>query len=160
MKTLLLLFPILVMGTCTANEPLSIASAEVTDYNGHTVMLKGDVNLELGLGAIHSEHADRGKLRNYDYGSGLGFKFRGSVYSSGRALLTLAYSGFWVHVLDGAEAEHLAHTLAARLQFPVFRYVALGLDYELYLRDSFFEQFPTVHRRNSQVRTYLTGLFR
>ncbi len=112
------------------------------------------------LGAISSEHAgyvEQGRSRTYDYGPGLGLRLNLTARHASDASLALMYTGSWVHSVDGADAEHLAHLLDAELRMPLLHSFGLALEYQLLARNSFFKEFTNVHRLVRQFQIYVSA---
>ena len=131
------------------------------------------------LGAVRSEYSgypEQGRSRNYDYGPGAGVKFRTSLRWSGYDVLSLRYTGFWVHSIDGADANHLTHLLVASLQAPRLPFLSAGVDYQYLVRNSYFGTVPdiprplhwphaprlsqrSIHKQGPQFRAYISAPF-
>ncbi len=124
------------------------------------------------LGAVNSEYAyltvtpEQERLREYDYGPGVGFSIEASGTHKGRRILTLAYRGQWINVKDGSiyvpegnpgsDAEHFIHSAYARLNIPIGGPMSLGMDAALFLRESYFsrEDLVDTNQRVPQARLY------
>jgi hypothetical protein len=126
------------------------------------------------LGAVNSEYAkiadvaDPERLREYDYGPGLGAGAQAALSLSGRPLLTLMYRFQWISVTngsifskgqsaEGSDANHYIQAAGARLVVPVRGRLGLGADGYVFLRKSRFS-FPGFHdidQRNPQLRVFL-----
>jgi hypothetical protein len=130
--------------------------------------------LAMILGAVNSEYAviadvpDRERLREYDYGPGLGAAASVTLDRSGHPLLTLAYRFQWINVRngsifskgessEGSDAEHYIQGAAARLVVPLYRGMGVGADGSVFLRKSrySFPGFRDIDQRNPQVRVFL-----
>ncbi len=107
----------------------------------------------LVISGINSEYA-ASTGRSYDFGSGAGIRVGGALNKSGFDRVSLAYVGYWSHTLDGAKGSHLLHFVRARVQFPLLRWFGLGAEGILAVRNSYYRDFPNVHRRNPQLRVY------
>jgi hypothetical protein len=131
------------------------------------------------LGGINSEYAkfaevpNRERLREYDYGPGLGTAARADLVLSGRPVLSALYRFAWIHVTNGsaftygttgADAEHYIQAGGLRLVIPIKGSFGVGADAYLFLRDSDYTfvnsdagQQGTRHiqQRNPQLRVYL-----
>jgi hypothetical protein len=127
------------------------------------------------LGAVNSEYAfvaelpDRERLREYDYGPGLGGRASGLLFLNGRQIAALHYRMQWIHTLNGSvvnfedgsgssDADHIIQTLALRGRVPISSTFGIGADAVFYVRDSFFtfELFDDIQQRVPQVRLYGT----
>ena len=130
--------------------------------------------LAMILGAVNSEYAkiadvpDRERLREYDYGPGLGAGAQVNLVRKGHPLLSLAYRFQWISVSNGSvfskgesslgsDANHYIQAAIARLVVPVYRFVGVGADGGVFLRKSrySFPGFRDIDQRNPQVRVFL-----
>jgi hypothetical protein len=102
------------------------------------------------MSAISSEYAGF-TGRDYDFGPGLGLRaivglngggFRGEV----------GYRAFASHVMNGAKGNQIAHFVFLRAGYRIWRSVGINADYLLHLRDSFYRDYPDVHRRAPEFR--------
>ncbi len=107
------------------------------------------------LTAISSEYAGF-TGRSYDFGSGLGLRLAAALSGQGVDYLTLGYRGFFTHTLNGAKGNQIVHFAFARAKYRMWRGVGLSADYILYMRNSFFKDFPDIHRRNPEFRLGLS----
>ena len=108
------------------------------------------------LSGIISEYAGF-TGRTYDFGAGFGLRLVGALESNGLPVLRLGYRGFYQHTLSGAKGNQIVHFGFARGQFNITHTFGVTADYILYLRNSFYDDFPDVHRRNPEFR--LGGIF-
>ena len=127
------------------------------------------------LGAINSEYAkiasvnDRERLREYDYGPGLGAAAEAMLFFKGRPLLQAGYRFQWINVSNGSvynndqlgissSAEHYIQMAGVRLTIPLYRSLGLGGDGIMFFRKSRYSlpQFADIDQRNPQARVYLT----
>ncbi len=126
------------------------------------------------LGAINSEYAkiadvaDRERLREYDYGPGLGAAAQAVPTVSNRQLLALAYRFQWISVSngslfskgqssEGSDANHYIQSAGGRALIPIHGKLGLGVDAYVFLRKSrySFPLFRPIDQRNPQVRVYV-----
>jgi len=126
------------------------------------------------LGAVNSEYAkiahveDRERLREYDYGSGLGASAQATLTRSGRPLLSLMYRYQWLSVSNGSvfskgesgkgsDADHYIQAAGARLVIPLWGRLGIGGDGYVFLRKSrySFPGFDDIDQRNPQARVFL-----
>jgi hypothetical protein len=129
----------------------------------------------LVLGAINSEYAKiahvegRERLREYDYGPGLGTSAVATLSRGGRRMLTAGYRFQWINVSNGSvynnyqrgistSANHYIQMAGARLIVPVHGGLGIGADGTVFLRKSRYSipAFDDIDQRNPQVRVYLT----
>jgi hypothetical protein len=142
-----------------------------TKWSLHT-RLDGTVMV---LGAINSEYAkiaqvgDRERLREYDYGPGLGTAAKATLTRGGRPLLQAGYRFQWINVSNGSvynndqlgistSAEHFIQMAGLRLTLPIRGSLGLGADGTMFFRQSRYSlpQFTDIDQRNPQARLYLT----
>jgi len=130
--------------------------------------------LGLILGAVNSEYAkiadvpDRERLREYDYGPGLGASAQSSLTLGGKPLVSLFYRFQWISVSNGSvfskgqssmgsDANHYIQAAGARLIAPILGGLGLGADGTLFLRKSrySFPGFHDIDQRNPQLRAFV-----
>ena len=99
-------------------------------------------------------------LRDYDFGSGFGFRTGGTLFHQGNPLLSLNYRGIYTHTMNGAIGNQIVHFLWLRARYPLWRSLGIGVDYVLYMRDSYNRDFPDVHRRNPELRVGASFVWR
>jgi hypothetical protein len=143
----------------------------LSDKLGLTTRVGG---VGLVLGAVNSDYskianvADRERLREYDYGPGLGVDSAASLIVSGRPLLSVLYRFQWISVSNGSvfskgkssqgsDANHYLQAVVARLVVPIFGNLGLGADGSIFLRKSRYSApgFADVDQRNPQVRVFV-----
>ena len=103
------------------------------------------------LGATNSDYINSSG-REYDYGPGLGLDLRAVLLYKNREFITLGHQGFWIHSLNGNEADHLISATAFGMRTPVSDRYDLGFLYILYLADRHYADYPTVHARYPEIR--------
>jgi hypothetical protein len=150
----------------------SLLSLRLGGKWGLRTRLDGNVMI---LGAINSEYAkiadvaDRERLREYDYGPGLGGEFLATLTRNGRGLLAAGYRFQWINVSNGSvynndqlgistSAEHYIQIAVVRLVLPIKGNFGIGGDAAMFFRKSRYEieQFQDIDQRNPQARVYLT----
>jgi hypothetical protein len=144
-----------------------------------TLRTRVDGVIGLLLAGINSEYAfladvpNPERLREYDYGPGLGAAGSASVLLSGRPVLTALYRYDWISVSNGSvfdkglvglDATHNIQAAGVRLVVPVKGGLGIGGDFYLFMRDSYFtftdsttghEKTDHLRQRNPQARVYL-----
>jgi uncharacterized protein DUF3943 len=139
---------------------------------GLRTRLDGNVMI---LGAINSEYAkiadvaNRERLREYDYGPGLGTEVLATLTRNGRGLLAAGYRFQWINVSNGSiynndqlgistSAEHYIQIAVVRLVLPIKGNFGIGADGAMFFRKSRYdiEAFKDIDQRNPQARVYLT----
>ncbi len=103
------------------------------------------------LAGVNSEYGQF-TGRSYDFGSGFGFRTRGQLLRGGYNHFTLGYAGSYTHTLNGAAGQQVIHYVFAEARYPLWAAMSLGVDYYLFMRNSFYRDFPNVHRRTPELR--------
>jgi len=130
--------------------------------------------LFLSLGAVNSDYADiaqvadRERLREYDYGPGVGFDSQANVVRKDQTLLSFTYRFQWISVANGSiyskgqsslgsNANHYVQYFSARGFLPLFRKFGLGADGFVFLRKSRYADpaFLDVDQRTPRLRIFL-----
>jgi hypothetical protein len=130
--------------------------------------------LGLSLGAVNSDYADiaqvadRERLREYDYGPGMGAHVLANVLVSGRPMLTFHYRFNWISVANGSiysqgksslgsNANHYVQYGFARCFIPIVGKFGLGADGFVFLRKSRYSApgFQNIDQRNPRLRVFL-----
>ena len=130
--------------------------------------------LVLSLGAVNSDYADiakvanRERLREYDYGPGVGVDTQADLVVSAQTLLTFNYRFQWISVSNGSiyskgvsslgsDANHYVQYGLARVFIPIFRKFGLGADGFVFLRKSRYSEpgFENIDQRNPRLRVFL-----
>jgi hypothetical protein len=131
------------------------------------------------LGAINADYSkladvpNRERLREYDYGPGLGATARADLVLSGHAVLGAMYRFAWISATNGSvytgdniglDANHYIQAGGLRLVIPIKGGFGVGGDAFVFLRDSDYtfvrqstgqEAVQHVQQRNPQVRVYV-----
>jgi hypothetical protein len=94
--------------------------------------------------------------REYDYGPGAGYVFGVEFARKGRNLVRVSTAGFWIHSVNGTRSDHFNRITTARLDFPVKQYLGVGGEYVLYEADRHYKDFADVHKRNPELRLYVS----
>ena len=98
--------------------------------------------------------------RDYDYGPGAGYEFSLALAGSEAGdYFSIGNRGYWIHSINGNDADHFVTFTRASAWLPVGP-VAAGADYILYLADRQYADFPDVSARNGEIRAYLSWVFR
>jgi hypothetical protein len=131
------------------------------------------------LGAVNAEYSkladvpNRERLREYDYGPGLGTAARADLVVSGHPILSAAYRFAWISTSNGStfvygtyglDANHYLQAAGLRLVIPVKGSFGVGADAYLFLRDSDYvlvdsatggQRVQHIRQRNPQLRVYV-----
>jgi opacity protein-like surface antigen len=130
--------------------------------------------LGLSLGAVNSDYADiaqvadRERLREYDYGPGMGAHAIVNLLVSGRPFVTLHYRFNWISVANGSvysqgqsglgsNANHYVQYGFARVFIPIAGKFGLGADGFLFSRKSRYSApgFQDIDQHNPRLRVFL-----
>ena len=105
----------------------------------------------------------RENLRSYDYGLGAGARVGTAIIKDQTRIVDLLYSVNYVNTLNGSVANgsdswHIIHSALVRTLIPVKEEWALGFDYELFLRHSYFStpEFEDQNQRSPQLRAFVS----
>jgi hypothetical protein len=133
----------------------------------------------IALAGINSEYAKYAdvanpeRLREYDYGPGVGAAARADLLLSGHPFLSALYRFAWISVTNGSvynkngigsDADHYIQAGGFRLVIPIKGSLGIGADAYLFLRDSYFSLTDSatgqqvaqhIKQRNPQARIYL-----
>lgn len=103
----------------------------------------------------------RENLRTYDFGLGAGLGAGLGLIKNGNRILDLSYFATYVNTLNGSvengsDAWHIIHHTLARVIIPVGDAWAVGADYEVFLRNSYYtaESFEDSVQKTPQVRVF------
>lgn len=149
----------------------------LSDKVALTTRLDGDA---IVLGAVNADYswladvADQERIREYDYGPGLGAMATASLRVAGHPVLTALYRFAWIGVANGSvynkgnvgsDADHYVQGGGLRLGIPIKGGLGIGADAYLFFRNSHYvltdssdgsEVRKDVDQRNPQVRVYLS----
>jgi len=117
---------------------------------GLSGLLLGAVNSEYTLVRVGEDE------RDYDFGPGAIGRVRGVLNVSGRDILDLSYDIYYIHTLTETDSDHLVHDISARLQVPLWHTFGLGVEGQMFGRNSHYDLYPNVHRWVPQARAYLS----
>ena len=118
-----------------------------------TVRTRAAANLVI-LGAVNSGYP--GRRDGFEYGPGLGFGASVRLMHRGYRVVDLEHEVIWIHTVSGGVANHVVHLGAARLGWPVYRGLGLGVDGYLYQLNSYPQGSGSVSRHHPQARFYLS----
>ncbi|XXF79976.1 DUF3943 domain-containing protein [Myxococcaceae bacterium GXIMD 01537] len=109
----------------------------------------------VALAGISSEYAEL-VGRSYDYGPGAGYHFEVAFGRWPWEYVRLDAGSTWIHTLNGASADHLAHEARLLVDVPVYRGLGMGGSFSIFYRNSFFRDFDDVSRSIPQFRLFLS----
>ncbi len=117
------------------------------------------------VSAVSSEVVITGGARDYDHGTGGGVKLAAAIGSRCAELVRVAYTGNYVHTLNGISSDHVLHSIDAGLFLPLVDRIGIGAAYQWFSRDTGFdgatlpdsegEIVPDVHTSVSETRIYV-----
>jgi len=96
--------------------------------------------------------------REYDYGSGVGYKFNASFGRGGREYLAVGHAGAYIYSLSGNDAQHFLNTTYLRTSIPIRDYFVFGSDYVVYNANRQYADYDDVHTRNPELRAYVSWI--
>lgn len=108
------------------------------------------------LGAVQSDYYETLEGRNYDYGPGLGAIASGRLLYKNRLQGTAAYTGLWIHTIDGTQSAHYQDALLLEGRYWLSRGIGIGGSYTVYNRRSDYSSLPEVEEASSFVRLFLS----
>ena len=130
--------------------------------------------LGLSLGAVNSDYANiaqvanRERLREYDYGPGMGVGVVANLLKSGRPFVTAQYRFQWINVANGSvysqgqsglgsNANHYVQYGFLRAFVPVVGKFGLGADAFVFSRKSRYSApgFQDIDQRNPRLRFFV-----
>ena len=147
----------------------------ITRVQAYAILL-GAVNSEL---SVLADVADQERIREYDYGPGLGTAFELYLQRKNVPLLTARYRASWINVKNGSiynsdasgvglDASHGVQMANVKLELPIMRSLSIGADASLFFRRSHYDftgsDLPpkvgepgrrTITQRNPEVRAFL-----
>jgi len=89
------------------------------------------------------------RFRGSDQGLGLR---AGAALNGGGLHAGLGYRGFYTHTMNGAKGNQIVHFVAADLAYRFWHSLGVTANYRLHLRNSFFYDYPNIHRRAPEFR--------
>jgi hypothetical protein len=149
---------------------------KLSDKLGLTTRLDAQGYLLAGINSEYAHLADVAnpeRLREYDYGPGVGASALATLTLSGRPLLSALYRFAWITVTNGSvynkngfgsDAEHYIQGAGLRLVIPIKGKFGIGADGYVFMRDSYFtlvrlnsglQADQHIRQRNPQIRVYL-----
>jgi len=107
------------------------------------------------LGGVRSDYPNITN-REYDYGPGLGYILSATFGLKGHDFLRLGHAGYWVHSVNGNEADHYTNFSLVRADLPIRGGLDLAAEYLLYLAERRYRDFPDVSARNPELKLFLS----
>jgi hypothetical protein len=106
------------------------------------------------LAATKSDYANQ-TARDYDYGPGLGASFSGTLTRDEVDVLRIGYNQFYIHAVNGNRADHFLSLFYLGASLPLGSTTAIGADYNLYLADRNYADFPDVEQRSPELQFHI-----
>jgi hypothetical protein len=107
------------------------------------------------LGGVRSDYVNVSG-RDYDYGPGLGYIISGKFDYKGYDFLTLGHAGYWVHSVNGNDADHYTNFNLVRVDVPLRGNISVAGEYLLYLAERNYADFEDVSRRSPELKLFFT----
>jgi len=107
------------------------------------------------LGGVKSDYQNASN-REYDYGPGLGYILSAAFDIRGFDFLRVGHAGYWVHSVNGNEADHYIDFTQLRLDAPIRGNLSLAAEYLLYIAERKYAAFPDVSARNPELKLFLS----
>lgn len=100
--------------------------SEFTYSNKNRLML--DVGLgAVVLAAVPDPYLLYGDSRNYNYGSGMSYRFQGELSLMNRLMVTADYNGGYFHTISGNDLYYVLHALAVEGSLRIFDRFSINL---------------------------------
>jgi len=97
------------------------------------------------IGASNNEYVVE-DLRDYNYGTGFTAKLDGLLDLQKYGSLLLRWGHYTIYALEGARGTDRLNVLLGEYRIPVWKQVALGIQYSHYRRNSDYRDFPDVKK--------------
>lgn len=121
------------------------AQSLVYNWNSHfTYKEKNRLNLSLGAGAVllaavPDPYLLYGASRNYNYGSGASYRFKGELSLLNRFMITGDYNGGYFHTISGNESYYFIHAAILEASLRLFKGFSLNLGSGYFALDAHFK---------------------
>lgn len=107
------------------------------------------------LGGVQSDYANFTN-REYDYGPGLGYILSARFDIRGYDFLRLAHAGYWVHSVNGNDADHYVNFTLARADVPIRGNLSLAGQYLLYQSERHYKALDDVSARAPELKLFFS----
>ncbi|MCH7774012.1 MAG: DUF3943 domain-containing protein [Bacteroidetes bacterium] len=109
----------------------------------------------IAMGATPNDYFTDPEGRNYDFGPGIGIILRASIQNYIWDLVEIVYTSKWIYTQsEPARSRHHIHLLMISGQLPIRKYFAIGIGIGAYWRNSYYEDFPDIFRKNPVFRIF------
>ena len=107
------------------------------------------------LGGVRSDYANFTN-RDYDYGPGLGYILSAKFDIKGYDFLSLGHAGYWVHSVNGNEADHYTNFTVVRGDVPIRGNLSIAAQYLLYLAERHYKTFDDKSSRAPELKLFFS----
>ena len=107
------------------------------------------------LGGVRSDYANFTN-REYDYGPGLGYILSATFDIRGYDFLRLAHSGYYVHSVNGNDADHYTNFSLVRASAPLRGNLSLAAQWLLYQAERHYADFADVSARDPELKLFFS----
>ena len=138
------------------NNDAFFYGAQSLNYNWlseFTYKSKNKLNLSMGVGAVllaavPDPYLLYGASRNYNYGSGASYRFRGDLSVLNRLLFTADYNGGVFYTISGTPSHYILHAGTVEASLRVFKRWSINLRSGYFSLEGEFrdEKYPDFHR--------------
>ena len=90
--------------------------------------------------------------RDYDYGFGVGYKFRMSFGRGYEEILELRHDGSFIEAMNGNSARHFMSVSQLNLFLPIREWFKFKGSYTLFQRDAEYDDYDDVYVRSPELR--------
>lgn len=121
------------------------AQSVVYNWNSDYLYKNGNkLNLSFGAGAVllaavPDPYLLFGDSRNYNYGSGLSYRFKGEVNLYRRLRLSADYNGGYFHTISGNESYYFLHAAAVEANVRIIKRFSLNLSSGYFTLESHYK---------------------
>lgn len=130
------------------NNDAFFYGAQTLVYNWNSKFRYKDenrLNLSIGAGAVllaavPDPYLLYGDSRNYNYGSGLSYRFRGELSALKRLLISVNYNGGYFHTISGNKSYYLLHAGVVEGSLRLFKRFSLNLSSGYFVLDSHYKE--------------------
>ncbi|WP_164126125.1 DUF3943 domain-containing protein [Sphingobacterium luzhongxinii] len=138
------------------NNDAFFYGAQSLNYNWlseFTYKSQNKLNLSMGVGAVllaavPDPYLLYGASRNYNYGSGASYRFRGDLSVLNRLLFTADYNGGVFYTISGTPSHYILHAGTVEASLRVFKRWSINLRSGYFSLEGKFrdEKYPDFHR--------------
>lgn len=105
------------------------------------------------MGGTPNDYDTLSEGRTYDMGPGIGGRAFFEIRKKGWSFLSAGYSGFYIFTMsEPSGSEHYLHYATVALKIPLKNYFAIGLEGNIYWRNSHYDNYPDVSKQVPSTR--------